>query len=332
MESYSFVLLRRLVLPLALLGICLVAFAISFTGARLLEASEEVEVIRDRTAADEITDDRPEVRSWLDPDPPVPADVTLVETEGPEILDPCEADDVGEEYGQVLVVYRVLDSRLADVCYGEANPIVESSWDALLEFTDEQSRSSLSLFAGIESFSVLAFAGPVSDFSFDDFVIAVDVFAARVDTEELRLTLAHELGHVLTQEEGQLDENGSRRNCESFHNGYSCFLRTSYLGAWTEQFWSEEALADLPRIGFDDQEEGYERCLADRTFLGSYAATHPEEDFAESFSAFVFSVAVPEAVQPRIDFFMSYPELVAFRDRAQAAGQADLSSNFDLCG
>ena len=50
-------------------------------------------------------------------------------------------------------------------------------------------------------------------------------------------------------------------------------------------------------------------------FLTDYAATHPAEDIAESFSFFVFSEmpAGDTIAEQKILFFYNYPELVALR-------------------
>ena len=88
----------------------------------------------------------------------------------------------------------------------------------------------------------------------------------------------------------------------------------------------------MPDPTATDEEGGEDRCTLDPSFLGTYAASHPEEDLAESFSAFVFSLPVPEAVQPKLDFFEDYPELVAFRDLVEAEGVPTPPNNFDECG
>ncbi len=243
----------------------------------------------------------------------------------------CEPDTIGEEDGPVIAIYEVNDGVLGGLCFGEASDEVLQSWDLLDEFTDPEQLLPIKLFAGIESDTVFAFAGPATIDSYDEFIIAVDVYSAD-DLQELRLTMAHELSHIFTQDPDQFDENQRRSSCDSYYNGYVCFLPDSYITAWVEAFWTQEMLDDLPKSGSIDEEGGEDRCELDRSFLGSYAASHPEEDFAEAFSAFVYGLDVPDEAEPRMQFFEAYPELVAYRDRAAAAGQTDLPNTLGQCG
>ena len=101
--------------------------------------------------------------------------------------------------------------------------------------------------------------------------------------------------------------------------------------AWIDQFWTEDDLADLADPGVPDEEGGEDRCDLNPEFLGAYAASHPEEDFAETFSAFVFDLGVAPGVRPKVEFFEAYPELVSFRDKVETLGSPP-SNTFDLCG
>ncbi len=244
----------------------------------------------------------------------------------------CNAEVVGEENGRVVAVYRVDRGRLGELCYGSDNRVVLDAWSALNEFADPMHLEPIRLFAGVESDALAAFAGPLSDPPYQDFLIAVDVYSAAGDAEELRLTMAHELSHVFTQLPGQYYDKLVAVGCDTYYNGFFCFEDGSYIADWVEAFWDEEVLASLPRSGVVDAEGGDTRCLLNPAFLGTYAASHPEEDFAESFSAFVFSVEVAPEVQAKLEFFRDYPELVAYRDRAENSGWTQLRNGFDRCG
>lgn len=68
-------------------------------------------------------------------------------------------------------------------------------------------------------------------------------------------------------------------------------------------------------------------------FLGPYSASNPEEDFAETFSAFVYRLeATTPEVQAKLDWMADQPGLVEFRDRADAAGLGPLPNRFEPCG
>ena len=79
-------------------------------------------------------------------------------------------------------------------------------------------------------------------------------------------------------------------------------------------------------------EEAQARCDADAAYTGAYAATHPEEDFAETFSAYVFDVEVDAALRPKLEFFDRYPLFVEMRERARENGYASTEASFEACG
>lgn len=243
----------------------------------------------------------------------------------------CSPGEVSDVEGEVLTIYRVTNGRLGERCFGERNDVLLRSWLALNELATPEQLAPIRLFAGINSDSASAFTVAVGTKPFDQFAIAVDLQSARLDGLELRLTMAHEFSHVFTQMPTQ-NTADRRGTCDTFYNGYLCFKPSSYVYAWTEQFWAEAALEALPLSGANDEDGGLERCSTNPSFLGSYAAVHPEEDLAESFSAFVFGLEVPPAVQGRVDFFLDYPELVAYRDNAQSSAYAGSSLPFDRCG
>ncbi len=244
----------------------------------------------------------------------------------------CDPTDVGEEEGEVTTIYSVLDGELDALCYGVSDPVVEASWDSLATVANSEALADVLLFAGYEAAAdTMAFAGPIDDDN-QQFVIAVDIVSAADDADELRLTMVHELAHVLTQTPDQLDTDLLPEECETLWNGLGCFRSDSYVAGWVEQFWTDEDVASLPGDGAIDEAGGEDRCVLEPNFVGSYAASHPEEDFAETFSAWVFSVDVDAELAPKFDYFATFPELVVMRQAAIQAGLVDLPSNFDRCG
>lgn len=255
-----------------------------------------------------------------------------VEEESVGVEGPCDPALVGEEEGEISVVYRVRNGQLDDVCFGSPQAVAEEGWDALALVAPPEQLDAVVLYAAYEGETdTLAFAGPI-DSGNDDFVIAIDAVAGGDDPEELQLTMLHEFAHVFTQTPDQLDIDVSLVNCDTYWNGFGCFKPGSFMADWVAEFWPEDTLATLPKKGGIDEEGGADRCDLDPQFLGSYAASHPEEDFAESFSAYVFAVDVPEEVRPRFVFFATRPELAAFADRAAAADRVGLDGNFNRCG
>lgn len=246
----------------------------------------------------------------------------------------CDRKTIGEDFGPIAVAYAVQDGRLAPApCFGEASDVVEQAWNDLAVVTPPQLIDGVTILAGFDDAAsdTLAFAGPVSNDS-DEHLIAVGITAAVDDPQELRLTMAHELAHVFTQTTDQIDVALFARECDTFYNGFGCFQQDAYVTAWVDQFWDPRDIAELPRDYSVDIDGGEDRCVIDPGFPGSYAASHPEEDFAESFSAYVFDVDMPDGFLERAEFFDSYPEFIAMRQAIRRADVPVPPGNFDLCG
>ncbi|MEZ5227251.1 MAG: hypothetical protein R2710_11410 [Acidimicrobiales bacterium] len=100
---------------------------------------------------------------------------------------------------------------------------------------------------------------------------------------------------------------------------------------WIDSFWTGEELSSIPDPTMADEDGADDRCSLNPTYLGPYAASHPEEDFAESFSA-LFDLDVAPSVQPKLDFFEQFPELVQFRTQVETEGIPSPPNNFEECG
>ena len=248
---------------------------------------------------------------------------------------PCDRQEIGESDGPLIGAYTVVDGELGELCFGLADPRLADSWETLTDIAAGEDLAPVAVFAGYRSDGSgsgnIAFAGPLGEDNLD-FVVAVDLDEASADLAELRVTMAHEFAHVLTQVPDQLDIELAEAQCETFWNGNWCFARNSYIADWVAEFWTPEQLDSLPLNGEADTTAGEDRCNLDPTFLGSYAASHPEEDFAESFAAFVYNIRVPAEVSARQAFFVRYPELAAYRERAAGSGNQNLPNNFEACG
>ncbi len=256
-------------------------------------------------------------------------DAALDETEAPY----CDAESIGEDSGAIVSAIAVDDGDLVGQCLGETDERLVAAWEELTAIAPLDELADVDIIAGFDEpdGDTLAFAGMLGDTN-DSFVVAVNLASAADDPEELRLTLAHEMSHVFAQTPDQLDIDLDPSECDTFHNGNGCFYGDAYVTLWIEAFWTQEQLDSMPDPTATDEEGGEDRCTLVPSFLGTYAATHPEEDLAESFSAFVFSLPVPDAVQPKLDFFEDYPELVAFRELVESEGVPTPPNNFDECG
>ena len=246
---------------------------------------------------------------------------------------PCDAADVGEDEGPVESIYAVVDGALAGLCFGDPSlPLVEA-WLALAAVAPPEQLEPVVLLGGFASDSdTVAFAGAADDEQYERFLIAIDLPAAEEQPDEMRLTMAHELSHVFTQTPDQLDVGADEDQCDVYWNGAGCVYADSYLALWIEAFWDDDDLIAQPEDGSADPDLGIERCELDPAFLGAYAASSPEEDLAESFSAFVFDLDVPAGVQPKMAWFEAFPELAAFRDLHRVSGLPEVPNTLDRCG
>jgi hypothetical protein len=272
------------------------------------------------------------------PPPPADNDVILSDLQEAGFCDPVDVEDEGV----VTAMHFVVQGQIQSPCYveptgaGDGDPRLLDAWNSLTSITPVELVDDISLVAGYEPCSAcdtLAFVVAL-DTEATFFLLAVDVVSGAADPDELRLTMAHELTHVFAQAPGeQLVPQEISSACATFYNGVGCFTEDSYLWAWIQEFWPATELAGLPADGsVDDQGDAEDRCRNDAGYTGSYAAVHPEEDFAETFSAYVYDVDVDAALADKLAFFDRYPEFVAIRENARALGLAGIEGNFEGCG
>lgn len=240
------------------------------------------------------------------------------------------------EYAFTTAHY-VVDGHLGAVCFGDEDPLVVDAWDSLATITPPGQLGDLAIFAGFEpeggeADETLAFVNTL-DTDALVFQMSVNVPESEADPDELLLTMAHEFSHVFTATAAETDRTDEGIDqCDTYFNGEACYLDGSLMAAWAADFWSDELDGDVGPIE-EDEDDADERCALDAGFFGPYAATSPEEDFAEAFSAYVFGLEPdsPEQ-QERLDWIATRPGLVEFKDRADAAGWTPLANNFDYCG
>jgi hypothetical protein len=283
--------------------------------------------IDDELADDEFADDELADEEFVDDEQLPVDDVDCSE----------EALTGGDDEFVFTSAYVVVDGELGELCFGADDDTILDAWDSLATITPPGQLADLVLFGGFEpdgdgAAETLAFVNAV-DSDGSGFQMSINTVDALADPDELLLTLAHEFSHVFTATPGQLDRTDEGIDaCATYFNGEGCYLEESLMWAWIGAFWAPDVLASV-----DPNEESVEdadaRCGEDDGFFGPYAATNPEEDFAEAFSAFVFDLAPQTDGQAaRLDWIAAQPGLAAFRDRAVAAGSTPLANNFEVCG
>lgn len=131
-------------------------------------------------------------------------------------------------------------------------------------------------------------------------------FSESTEREKYK-TIVHELGHIITLNTTQFDNEGT---CSGVQIEEWCLSPTAYITLFAERFWSDE-----DRI----ESEGENNTLYEKKsshYVSEYASTNFVEDIAESFSYFVFSGKTnPGSVAAqKIAFFEQFPELVKIKN------------------
>ncbi len=119
--------------------------------------------------------------------------------------------------------------------------------------------------------------------------------------------------------------------CTTYFPGEGCARPDSYIYLFYREFWTgiHDEWLDIDSIEEQDRlldalEDFYWKY--EGLFVSDYAVTNVEEDFAETFSAFVLNPR-PEGstiAEDKILFFYSFPELVQMRTQI-AQGLCSLS-------
>ena len=251
----------------------------------------------------------------------------------------CSAEGLGDnETSRFTTAHYVVDGALGAVCYGEGDTTLTEAWEALSIITPSLQLADLGLFGAFDSGEAgdevtLAFVNTL-DADGSLFQMSINTESCQDDPNEARLTMAHEFSHVFTALPSQTDRSAeSADNCTTYDNGEGCFLPDSLMAQWISLFWADGLIDEIDPNVDPTGSEGQDRCDINPGFLGAYAASNPEEDFAETFSAYVFQLEVDTAeLQAKLDWMNEQPGLAEFRERAVAAGVGPLENNFELCG
>ena len=250
----------------------------------------------------------------------------------------CSDEGLGSDDSvSFLVAHVVVEGNLGAACFGESDQTLIDSWEALAAITPPGQLRDLGLFGGFATGdesggTTLAFVNTLDDDG-SIFQMSVNLDEADANPDELLLTMAHEFTHVFTATSPELDRFADPADCTTYFNGEGCYTENSVLAEWIELFWADGLIDEIDPDQEATVDSGEARCAVNPSFFGAYAASNPEEDFAETFSAYVFDVPAdtPEQ-QEKLDWIDEQPGLAEFRDRAIDADLGPLENNFDRCG
>ncbi len=250
---------------------------------------------------------------------------------------PCSAKALGADEGSTfLVAHTAVNGHLGEPCFGQRDERLHAAWTDLAVIAPPDQLSALALFAGFEDDGneeqTVAFVNAIE--GHHGFQMSVNLDAYADDPRAGQFTLAHEFAHVITQAATEIDRTDEGfESCATYRASDACFLPNSLIASWVKAFWTDDMLATLPSNDEPTVADGDALCAINASFLGPYAASNPEEDFAESFAAFVFGVPVDAPqLQAKLNWIAQRPVLAAFRERAVAAGQHTRPNEFEGCG
>ena len=128
--------------------------------------------------------------------------------------------------------------------------------------------------------------------------------------KEKNLTIVHELGHIITLNNSQLDAKKSASQCEISYLDEGCPNASSYLGGFIKLFWTPEDIAESEKTSSGLYEKN------PSNFITEYASTNFTEDIAESLAYFVFgeqNIKKTTVAVKKQQYFSQFPELIKTR-------------------
>ncbi|WLR42523.1 hypothetical protein LC087_17820 [Bacillus carboniphilus] len=215
-----------------------------------------------------------------------------------DFLDTQEVEDVYVEE-KILARYKVQDGKLVRIVEGEGSEGNEELWRLFTQVIPMNQRQMIGEFGvftdGIGT--TLAYVEPL-DKDPIQWTLRIDP-ADTTSFPDFIYTIVHEFGHLLTLKNSEIPIH-----------------EDSYLQLFMDQFWDHIYDEWIERDVFEDEDEQlkfYDN-YPDK-FVTDYAASHPEEDIAESWVYFVLGEKPTgeEIWEQKILFFYGFPELVQLR-------------------
>lgn len=197
-----------------------------------------------------------------------------------------------------LISYTVVQNRLGSHTYLDTSLPAEyrtlqqdrayhaEIWKWITEVVPASARSNVKEFVLFTGETPMGLAGP--DGYLKDWSLYMNI--SYIHNEPLFFsTLVHELAHVLTLNDKQIDYSIDEIDCFTYYvEEYGCSRENSYLFYFYEQFW-DSIYDEWLRINGREsaQDRFYEKHQT--SFVSHYASTNLEEDLAETFMYFILS-------------------------------------------
>lgn len=143
------------------------------------------------------------------------------------------------------------------------------------------------------------------------------------DSDSNTQLIVHELAHIVSYQEIIGIPKSATAKCEAYFKLRGCPADNSYLRQFVNKFWSDSDLNKAQKFAESNNSSSdvstHYKQNKDK-FVTSYAATAPEEDFAESFMFYVTGKksGVNSEALSKINFFLEYQNLIEARAYIQS--------------
>ncbi len=243
------------------------------------------------------------------------------------------SDDFFDEEGEegALTLYDIIGDKITKVKDYEVKTKYvpfqqdvakhQAMWEHYIELIPSDARQQIVEFEVFHGENeILGYVAPVddSDLSRWRMGLAIDV-VDRLNSVDLQTdfayTIIHEVGHVLTLDNTQIDSGTGIGACGAFHIDEGCSTPGSYINEIYNIGWAD-IMPEFNQIENEDEIYDFYLKYQDR-FVSEYAATNPAEDIAEVFTVFVTSNQKPRGntiADQKVRAFYERPEMINLRE------------------
>jgi hypothetical protein len=233
---------------------------------------------------------------------------------------------LGDPHAVVVAAYPVRAGRLAAPTEGQALACHQQLWKVIQSVYPGKELAMLDRLVVFEAPADDDLEGEVwpDDAKDTRWTLAVTL----VDMGDLGLahTLVHELGHLLSLNTTEVDPAPEPADgCATYDTGGGCSLPGSILDDYTANTWGESLLGTWYDIDAITDDKKRDKALADlyakneADFVDPYAATDPDEDFAETFAYWCLrEPLLTPPLERKAEFMTHRTELQPMRARCQA--------------
>lgn len=126
--------------------------------------------------------------------------------------------------------------------------------------------------------------------------------------------IIHESAHLIGFDDSQHNDT-AKSYCTNYQILERCANDEAYTQLFYEQFWTKEMVEEAYTNAYNPVEE--RSYASTKNFVTPYAMNNVNEDFAESFSYFIFSkrpTDLKKIRQQKIEFFYQFEELIELRN------------------